>query len=67
MDIKNFSIVRSTDGVEQNRLGKLVICLILRVGKPIQDWERDGSLMILSPGDGIVGQVGKVSWDEKKP
>ena len=53
--------------MEQNRLGKLVICLILRVGKPIQDWERDGSLMILSPGDGIVGQVGKVSWDEKKP
>ena len=61
MDIKNFSIVRSTDGVEQNRLGKLVICLILRVGKPIQDWERDGSPIILSPGDGMEGQVGQVS------
>ena len=55
MDIKNFSIVRSTDGVEQNRLGKLAICLVLRIWKPIQNWERDGLLMILLPEDGIVG------------
>ena len=43
--------------MEQNRLEKLVIYLVLRVGKPIQDWERDGLLMILSPGDGIVDQI----------
>ena len=61
MDIKNFSIVRSTDGVGQNRLGKLAICLVLRIWKLIQNWKRDGSPIILSPGDGMEGQVGQVS------
>ena len=58
MDVKSFLIVRSTNSVEWNRLGKLVIYLILRAGKPIQDWKRNGLLIILLSGDGIVGQVG---------
>ena len=58
MDVKSFLIVRSTNSVEWNRLGKLVIYLILRAGKPIQDWKRNPLLIILLSGDGIVGQVG---------
>ena len=44
--------------MEQNRLGKLAICLVLRIWKPIQNWERDGLPMILSPRDRMEGQMG---------